>query len=135
MFILSKFNFYVYFHCRNPEKQNVYFQTEDPESLSSGYAIEKIITHPRFAINKSETSDVGFSQNDIALVRLKQKIKCDQYKNPICLPDADFKLSVGARSTIAGWGSSNPTENCKFSKYIYFFILKDLIQKKSNYPL
>lgn len=90
--------------------------------MSRGYSIERIIIHPRYILHKIEVGN-AFAENDIALVRMKQKIKCDEYKNSICLPDADFKLSPCAKSIIAGWGSPSGKikSKCCNLLFILFF--------------
>lgn len=47
--------------------------------------------------------------NDIALLRLSQKVKYNQYIKPICLPDSPSVKSrdlTGVQMEVAGWGKT-----------------------------
>lgn len=63
--------------------------------------VEKILHHPKFDPDKMT--------NDVALLKLSQKITCDTYKHPICLPPADFKSDNQKNTTfyVTGWGATS----------------------------
>ncbi|XP_060570486.1 atrial natriuretic peptide-converting enzyme-like isoform X2 [Ruditapes philippinarum] len=42
--------------------------------------------------------------NDIALIRLKEKVLYNDHVRPICLPKTAKRLPVGTRCTVIGWG-------------------------------
>ena len=42
--------------------------------------------------------------NDIALIRLKEKVLYNDHVRPICLPKTSERLPVGTRCTVIGWG-------------------------------
>ncbi|XP_053314635.1 mannan-binding lectin serine protease 1 isoform X1 [Spea bombifrons] len=65
--------------------------------------IEKIILHEDF--------DPKIYNHDIALVKLKEKVRMNQYVMPICLPQLEHELEGPEPNTlglVAGWGISNP---------------------------
>uniref|UniRef100_A0A8C4RZ30 MBL associated serine protease 1 n=1 Tax=Erpetoichthys calabaricus TaxID=27687 RepID=A0A8C4RZ30_ERPCA len=64
---------------------------------------EKIVLHERF--------DPKNYNNDIALVKLKNKVKMSQFIMPVCLPTTDqseAEPQPHALGLVAGWGLSNP---------------------------
>ncbi|KAF4532181.1 hypothetical protein B566_EDAN002243 [Ephemera danica] len=60
--------------------------------------IERTIRHPQYSsIN---------TQNDIALIRLRDPVAFNQYVSPVCLPGRESlsRNYVGTRQTVIGWG-------------------------------
>ncbi|XP_053393415.1 atrial natriuretic peptide-converting enzyme-like isoform X1 [Mercenaria mercenaria] len=47
--------------------------------------------------------------NDIALIRLKEKVLFNDHVRPICLPKTTKRLPVGTRCTVIGWGRQGDT--------------------------
>ena len=61
------------------------------------YRVERKEVHPNY-------NPYNY-QNDIALLRLGNDVKFEQYIVPICLPPTNFK-TVGMKATVSGWGST-----------------------------
>ena len=93
----------------------IYFQTESNKRMSKGVSIEKIVIHPKFRLVRSDITGITFAQYDIALVKVKKKIKCDMYKRSICLPNPGMKTHFGKLNFIAGWGTLDPRYYGKFN--------------------
>ena len=70
------------------------------EGTESTLAIEKIVMHPRYSNDK-------FRNNDIALVRLKGRIKYSRKVAPVCLPMTD--VSPATVCVATGWGVTRGT--------------------------
>ena len=58
------------------------------------------------AIFKHESYDANTVDNDIALIRTKQKIHFDEYVQPVCLAGSKFHYVDGASAFISGWGNT-----------------------------
>lgn len=70
------------------------------------FGIENIITHPAY-----EPRDVN-RYNDIALIRLRGRVKFSDFVAPICLPQPTFRASVANDNVyVSGFGR---TLNCKW---------------------
>lgn len=68
--------------------------------------IEDIITHPAY-----DARDVN-RYNDIALIRLRGRVKFSDFVAPICLPQPTFRASVANDNVyVSGFGR---TLNCKW---------------------
>jgi len=57
-------------------------------------------------IIKHESFDANTIDNDIALIKTKQKITYNEYVQPVCLPDSEFSYHTGKAAFISGWGST-----------------------------
>lgn len=55
---------------------------------------------------KHESYDANKINNDIALIKTKQKINFNEYVQPVCLPGPDFPYTPGTPGFISGWGST-----------------------------
>lgn len=91
----------------------VHFRNQPQIGRNDGYTIDKVIIHPQYGLVHSHSTGVTIAKYDIALVKLKQRIKCDKYKKPICLPHADIRFPVGERNIFTGWGFLDPTKRGK----------------------
>lgn len=58
------------------------------------------------SIFKHESFDANTINNDIALIKTKQKIHFNEYVQPVCVPGAHFPYSVGSAGFISGWGNT-----------------------------
>uniref|UniRef100_V9KI64 Vitamin K-dependent protein C n=1 Tax=Callorhinchus milii TaxID=7868 RepID=V9KI64_CALMI len=69
----------------------------------SNLPIEAIHVHPGF------TSESHNYDNDIALVKLREKVKLSQHILPVCLPPADLPRLYEAQrlAYVSGWGVTN----------------------------
>lgn len=67
-----------------------------PEGSEQQVRVSDIFVHPEY---DAETVD-----NDIALLKLKQPLKINQFVSPICLPSEDTALATNSLATILGWG-------------------------------
>jgi len=69
-------------------------------------AVEGVEVHPEFKYSFHD----GFP-NDLALVRLKEKVKIDQFVRPICLSGLDTNLTAKEEEqgllSVAGWGMTS----------------------------
>lgn len=95
-----------------PDEMRVGFLTEN-YAITSVSAIEESIHHPYF-----HQSDMNY---DVALLKLKNNIICNKYRNPICLPPANFHPKKNAIFNFAGWGKTcgNPPESKLIVKQRY----------------
>ncbi|CAL1264836.1 unnamed protein product [Larinioides sclopetarius] len=59
----------------------------------------KLLPHPDY--------DHICKSNDIALIRVSEAIKCNSFKQPICLPTSDIN-GIGRKLVITGWGNITP---------------------------
>uniref|UniRef100_A0A8C5SFT0 Peptidase S1 domain-containing protein n=1 Tax=Laticauda laticaudata TaxID=8630 RepID=A0A8C5SFT0_LATLA len=68
--------------------------------FSKEYHIKDIIVHSDY--------EFGTFENDVALFKLMQFVKYNDYVQPICLPDSAHFLSDKSKNPcyISGWGSS-----------------------------
>jgi len=63
--------------------------------------VERVIRHPLYNNRNSD--------NDIALLRLKEDIRFDSYAQPACLPlkaNQEVDYAAGSNAIISGWGST-----------------------------
>jgi secreted trypsin-like serine protease len=64
------------------------------------FTVEKIIQHEGYASWKSNL-------NDIALMKLNEKIEFNDYIQPVCMPEATIGKLEGAMATVTGWGTTS----------------------------
>uniref|UniRef100_H2RB63 Peptidase S1 domain-containing protein n=1 Tax=Pan troglodytes TaxID=9598 RepID=H2RB63_PANTR len=69
--------------------------------------IEKVVLHP------------NYSQVDIGLIKLKQKVSVNERVMPICLPSKDY-AEVGRVGYVSGWGRN---ANFKFTDHLKYVML------------
>uniref|UniRef100_A0A2K5E5D6 Haptoglobin n=1 Tax=Aotus nancymaae TaxID=37293 RepID=A0A2K5E5D6_AOTNA len=69
--------------------------------------IEKVVLHPTY------------SQVDIGLIKLKQKVPVNERVMPICLPSKDY-AEVGRVGYVSGWGRN---ANFKFTDHLKYVML------------
>ncbi|PNJ61627.1 HP isoform 13, partial [Pongo abelii] len=69
--------------------------------------IEKVVLHP------------NYSQVDIGLIKLKQKVPVNERVMPICLPSKDY-AEVGRVGYVSGWGRN---ANFKFTDHLKYVML------------
>lgn len=58
------------------------------------------------SIVKHEGFDAKTVDNDIALIKTKQKILFNEWVQPVCLPGLHFAYAAGTPGFISGWGST-----------------------------
>jgi len=78
------------------EANNVYKNVESDTEVE----IETVFIHPAYAIEKN-----GAAVNDIALIKLKNKVEFDQFIQPACLPYKPQQFTSEC-CHIAGWGKT-----------------------------
>lgn len=59
--------------------------------------VKSITVHPRF-------STFGTIHHDVALLQLDHPVNFTLTIHPICIPDVTFKVAVGTRCWVTGWG-------------------------------
>uniref|UniRef100_A0A2K5IJR9 Peptidase S1 domain-containing protein n=1 Tax=Colobus angolensis palliatus TaxID=336983 RepID=A0A2K5IJR9_COLAP len=69
--------------------------------------IEKVVLHP------------NYSEVDIGLIKLKQKVPINERVTPICLPSKDY-AEVGRVGYVSGWGRN---ANFKFTDHLKYVML------------
>lgn len=67
--------------------------------------IEKVVLHP------------DYSNVDIGLIKLKQKVPVDERVMPICLPSKDY-AEVGRIGYVSGWGRNSNFNFTELLKYV-----------------
>lgn len=77
---------------------------------SAEVPVEKVIMHPRFQ-NSSEW------ENDLALIKLGEKVSLGQNVMPICLPLKEY-VETGREGHVAGFGMGAYFEYSKHLKYL-----------------
>ncbi|XP_031752037.1 transmembrane protease serine 2-like [Xenopus tropicalis] len=68
-------------------------------SDANGYSVERIIVFPGY---NSSNND-----NDIALMKLTDKITFNYNTQPVCLPNAGMFWEAGTQCWISGWGTTS----------------------------
>ncbi|XP_035242085.1 mannan-binding lectin serine protease 1 isoform X1 [Anguilla anguilla] len=89
----------------SPEHIRVYLGLHDirTKHLAVNRTVERVLLHPRF--------DPRNYNNDIALVKLSQRVDLSGLALPVCLPPPGQDSSLPLPNTlglVAGWGISNP---------------------------
>jgi len=92
-------------HCLSPRVQQVLVGAHNlasPSGLEQRSEIAEKISHPGY------NPAIDRTLFDIALIRLQTPVKMEEGDcvSPVCLPDADEKIEVGAECYIAGWGAT-----------------------------
>uniref|UniRef100_A0A8C0ILG8 Acrosin n=1 Tax=Chelonoidis abingdonii TaxID=106734 RepID=A0A8C0ILG8_CHEAB len=64
-------------------------------------SIKQVVQHEHY--------EPRMESNDIALLELNQPIKCNDYAQPACLPDAMVEVSNLSHCYISGWGVTQET--------------------------
>uniref|UniRef100_A0A803J2L4 Transmembrane serine protease 2 n=1 Tax=Xenopus tropicalis TaxID=8364 RepID=A0A803J2L4_XENTR len=72
-------------------------------SDANGYSVERIIVFPGY---NSSNND-----NDIALMKLTDKITFNYNTQPVCLPNAGMFWEAGTQCWISGWGTTSQGDN------------------------
>lgn len=68
---------------------------------------KQIFIHPDWNVNSAHQSRTNFN-NDIALIRLNEKVTMNQFISPICLPGPSqhYELQEKKSGYISGWGKT-----------------------------
>ncbi|KAL7400363.1 hypothetical protein ABVT39_010884 [Epinephelus coioides] len=89
-----------------PEHVKVFLGLHDAgdKRLATNHSVEEIFLHPEFQPNNYN--------NDIALLRLKERVEFTEFIRPVCLPpphsqDALPSPLPNSLGVVAGWGISN----------------------------
>lgn len=59
--------------------------------------VQKIVVHPMF-------SSLGVTRHDLALLWLLYPVNFTATIQPVCIPEATFKIEPGTRCWVTGWG-------------------------------
>lgn len=59
--------------------------------------VQKIVVHPMF-------SSLGVTRHDLALLWLLYPVNFTVTIQPVCIPEATFKIEPGTRCWVTGWG-------------------------------
>ena len=68
------------------------------EPGQEAYTVDQITIHPQYQRLDND--------NDIALIRLKNKVTLRTEVNVVCLPPQGSSPSVGTQATVVGWGET-----------------------------
>lgn len=79
----------------SPDEVQIAFIYDDFNYQTQNYA-EIVHAHPKYAWHTAEY--------DIALLRMKDAIRCSNFTKPLCLPTLSNLDRAGAVGTVAGWG-------------------------------
>ncbi|XP_040261600.1 coagulation factor IX [Bufo bufo] len=108
------------------------YNTDVQEGTEQYLPIAQVITHSTYNANKSKYN------NDIALVKLADPIKLNDYARPICIGNRDFTdklLQTASHSWVTGWGHvrflGRPT--IKLQKLAVPFIDRATCKKSSKF--
>ncbi|GIY24001.1 ovochymase-2 [Caerostris darwini] len=87
-------------HCYiKADRIRVGFLGQDPTAFRQTIPANTVLPHEKFDNNKLI--------HDVALVQLAERIECDLYSSPICLPPKDLQ-NMGQEMVVAGWGEHTP---------------------------
>ena len=82
-------------------------KTHNRHCISSEHRIKRkivrVINHPNY--------DSQTTNNDIALVKLDQKVEYTKYIRPACLVESGEVLADGKEVVISGWGTTKSGGN------------------------
>ena len=76
----------------------------DPSDINmagKNYTVKEIINHPDWNRYKRN--------NDVALMRTKERIAFSDYVQPICIPEQDICFNEGTTCVVSGWGYTEET--------------------------
>ncbi|XP_020369517.1 complement C1s subcomponent [Rhincodon typus] len=95
--------------------------------------VEKVIVHPDYR-KQVKTGQPNFN-HDIALVKLRQKVKLSSHLSPVCLPNPEkaSPLQSGKLGYISGWGRTERVTKAVFLQYAQIPIASMEDCKHSNY--
>ncbi|NP_001008865.2 serine protease 46 [Rattus norvegicus] len=87
-------------HClqrsKNPANYTVKVGVQTlPDNSSSELLVTSIVIHENF---------INHMSHDIAILKLKYPVTWSPFIQPICLPEVNFKPSIGTMCWVIGWG-------------------------------
>lgn len=109
-----------------PEEVEVTFLTEKESTTTPRSPVDKIFVHPKYNV------DNMLGVNDIALIKLRDAIKCDKFANPICLPPPDLQVEEGTISFSVGWGWTDRYGSRKYNFHFHEVFLLRIRNRKSQ---
>lgn len=74
-----------------------------PDNSSSELLVTSIVIHENF---------INHMSHDIAILKLKYPVTWSPYIQPICLPEVNFKPSIGTMCWVIGWGLEKAKGEC-----------------------
>ncbi|XP_072384701.1 trypsin alpha-like isoform X1 [Diabrotica undecimpunctata] len=93
-------------HCvRGVESISVVAGTSRWADSGNTIGVKNISIHEKYA------SDGHTAINDIAIIKLAEKVKYSEKIKPINLPEQGLKLTEGTSLVVAGWGKTAPEES------------------------
>ncbi|CEF71095.1 Tequila [Strongyloides ratti] len=115
--IISEYYLLTAAHCVSDiEKNLLYIRVGDYdnkviESQEMSVEIENITIHPSYQ---------NIFKNDIAIIKLSEKLNFTDSVKPICLPPINYKFEKGHQCVISGFGQMDDSNNDN-EKYSQFF--------------
>uniref|UniRef100_A0A0K0G4U8 HGF/MSP/plasminogen-like protein (inferred by orthology to a C. elegans protein) n=1 Tax=Strongyloides venezuelensis TaxID=75913 RepID=A0A0K0G4U8_STRVS len=114
--IISDFYLLTAAHCVSDiENDSIYVRVGDYDNKVIEFQelsieIENIVIHPSYE---------NIFKNDIAIIKVTDKINFTNFVKPICLPPINYKFSEGHQCIISGFGKTN-SKNDSDDKYSQF---------------
>jgi len=116
--LIDSYNVLTAAHCvewiNNPEKDCFVMLGKNHRIYSKKdfgelkVVVESVISHPRY---NRRTFD-----NDIAILRLKDRVSFTDYIRPVCLPSEYLPLDEGLPVIVSGWGKTEDTNRADLLK-------------------
>ncbi|MGH0127703.1 UNVERIFIED_CONTAM: hypothetical protein FKN15_021533 [Acipenser sinensis] len=103
-------------HMAQVDQPYIYMGFLDARHLGQAVKleVEKMIIHPKYKRHFGDSAQYNYD-NDIALVKLKGKVKMGPNVTPICLPQSkeEGQPELGKIGFISGWGRVKPRQTGK----------------------
>ena len=93
------YNYYYYYlkFFRNASIVRLGSFSTKERKLENDYEISEVIIHPSYRITES--------YNDIAIIKLKNKVTFSKHIKPVCMPADDETNYEGNHAKVIGWGA------------------------------
>lgn len=103
-------------HCVNEYSAHNYAVRVGDHFTDIAEQEEREVFVERLHIHEHFRRGHHISNNDIAIVELKQPLEFNDYVQPICLPSANAAYKENRECTISGWGSIRTGKSGKSSR-------------------
>ncbi|XP_075531436.1 inactive CLIP domain-containing serine protease A8-like isoform X2 [Dermacentor variabilis] len=106
-----------------PQQLEIYYNTTKPSSGPVTHVV-RFMMHPDY-------DKYNATKNDIALLKVRDKIRFDRFVRPICLARRRFRTD-GKQLMSGGWGRINNRIPPEFSKTLLYITFEGISQDKCD---